>query len=208
MNTHLNLNYAKFLSKLISIENIQIFNNELIIAINPKNVLKVLFFLKSHTNCQYKILSSIAGVDYPEKKKRFEIVYEVLSIKYNSRIRVKICVDEITPVESATHIFKAADWWEREIWDLFGVFFSNHSDLRRILTDYGFEGHPLRKDFPLSGYLEVRYDERQKRVICEPLELAQEFRTFDFTSPWSQSFDQLKKVEVRNLTTNFKPIRL
>ncbi len=204
---HLNLNYAKFLSKLIAIENIQIFNNELIIATNSKNVLKVLFFLKTHTNCQYKILSSIAGVDYPEKKKRFEIVYEILSIRYNSRIRVKISVDEITPVESATNLYRAADWWEREIWDLFGVFFSNHSDLRRILTDYGFEGHPLRKDFPLSGYIEVRYDERQKRVICEPLELAQEFRTFDFTSPWSQSPDQIKKVEVRVLTTNLKPTR-
>jgi NADH/F420H2 dehydrogenase subunit C len=207
MNMHLNLNYAKFLSKLIAIENIQIFNNELIIATNSKNVLKVLFFLKTHTNCQYKILSSIAGVDYPEKKKRFEIVYEILSIRYNSRIRVKISVDEITPVESATNLYRAADWWEREIWDLFGVFFSNHSDLRRILTDYGFEGHPLRKDFPLSGYIEVRYDERQKRVICEPLELAQEFRTFDFTSPWSQSPDQIKKVEVRVLTTNLKPTR-
>jgi len=198
----LNLNYAKFLSKLISVENIQIFNNELIIATNFKNVLKVLLFFKNHTNCQYKVLSCISGVDYPEKQKRFEIVYEMLSIRYNSRIRVKVCVDEITPLESITNLYRSADWWEREIWDLFGVFFSNHSDLRRILTDYGFEGHPLRKDFPLSGYIEVRYDERQKRVICESLELSQEFRTFDFSSPWSQSVDQLKTVEVRNLTIN------
>jgi len=119
----LNLNYAKFLSKLVSVENIQIFNNELIIATNFKNVLKVLLFFKNHTNCQYKVLSCISGVDYPEKQKRFEIVYEMLSIRYNSRIRVKVCVDEITPLESITNLYRSADWWEREIWDLFGVFF-------------------------------------------------------------------------------------
>jgi NADH/F420H2 dehydrogenase subunit C len=201
MNLHLNLNYAKFLNKIIPNKNISLFKNELILIVSSKRILAILSFLKNNTNCQYKILTSISGTDYPEKKNRFEIAYELLSVRYNSRIRIKTYVDEITTVESITCVYSAADWWEREIWDLFGVFFVNHPDLRRILTDYGFEGHPLRKDFPLSGYVEVRYDERQKRVICESLELAQEFRTFDFLSPWSQSNDQL---EVNKLKTFIK----
>jgi len=135
-------------------------------------------------------MTDLCAVDYPERKARFEIVYNLISIRYNTRIRVKTSVDEVTPVDSVCDIFQAANWWEREVWDLFGVFFSNHPDLRRILTDYGFEGHPLRKDFPLSGYVEVRYDETQKRVVCEPVELSQEFRAFDFSSPWEQGFDQ------------------
>jgi NADH dehydrogenase (ubiquinone) Fe-S protein 3 len=201
MNLHLNLNYAKFLNKVIPNKNISLFKNELILVVSSKRILPILSFFKNNTNCQYKILTSISGTDYPEKKNRFEIAYELLSVRYNSRIRIKTYVDEITTVESITCVYNAADWWEREIWDLFGVFFINHPDLRRILTDYGFEGHPLRKDFPLSGYVEVRYDERQKRVICESLELAQEFRTFDFLSPWSQSNDQL---EVNKLKTFIK----
>lgn len=200
MNQHLILNYAKTLSKLIPIKNILLFKKELIVIVSSKKLLQVISFFKNHTNCQYKILTSISGVDYPERKKRFEIAYELLSIRYNSRIRIKTYVDEITPVESLTSIYSAADWWEREIWDLFGVFFFNHPDLRRILTDYGFEGHPLRKDFPLSGYIEVRYDERQKRVICESLEFAQEFRTFDFSSPWTQSIDQFENNRIKTLT--------
>jgi len=192
MNLHLNLNYAKFLNKVIPNKNISLFKNELILVVSSKKILPILSFFKNNTNCQYKILTSISGTDYPKKKNRFEIAYELLSVRYNSRIRIKTYVDEITTVESITCIYNAADWWEREIWDLFGVFFINHPDLRRRLTDYGFEGHHLRKDFPLSGYVEVRYDERQKRVICESLELAQEFRTFDFLSPWSQSNDQLE----------------
>jgi len=201
MNLHLNLNYAKFLNKVIPNKNISLFKNELILVVSSKRILPIISFFKNNTNCQYKILTSISGTDYPEKKNRFEIAYELLSVRYNSRIRIKTYVDEITTVESITCVYNAADWWEREIWDLFGVFFINHPDLRRILTDYGFEGHPLRKDFPLSGYVEVRYDERQKRVICESLELAQEFRTFDFLSPWSQSNDQL---EVNKLKTFIK----
>jgi NADH dehydrogenase (ubiquinone) Fe-S protein 3 len=192
MNQHLNLNYAKFLSKILPTKNILLFKNELILIVSSEKLLPVISFLKNNVNCQYKILTSISGTDYLEKNLRFEVSYELLSIRYNSRIRVKTYVDEITAIESITSIYSAADWWEREIWDFFGVFFLNHPDLRRILTDYGFEGHPLRKDFPLSGYVEVRYDERQKRVICESLELAQEFRTFDFLSPWSQSNDQLE----------------
>lgn len=192
MNQHLNLNYAKFLGKILPTKNILLFKNELILIVSSEKLLPVISFLKNSVNCQYKILTSISGTDYLEKNLRFEVSYELLSIRYNSRIRVKTYVDEITPIESITSVYSAADWWEREIWDFLGVFFVNHPDLRRILTDYGFEGHPLRKDFPLSGYVEVRYDERQKRVICESLELAQEFRTFDFLSPWSQSSDQLE----------------
>ena len=127
----------------------------------------------------------MSGVDYPQRERRFEVVYDLLSVKYNSRIRVKTFVDEITPLTSAVSVFPAATWWEREVWDLFGVFFEQNDEIKRILTDYGFEGHPLRKDFPLSGYVESRYDDKIKRVVCEPLEHAQEFRSFDFTSGWS-----------------------
>ena len=123
-------------------------------------------------------------MDFPSKTQRFEIVYNLLSIQHNSRIRIKTLVDEITPVDSLVEIYNSANWWERETWDMFGIFFSNHPDLRRILTDYGFEGHPLRKDFPLSGFVEVRYDDSEKRVITEPIEMTQEFRYFDFSSPW------------------------
>lgn len=143
-----------------------------------------LFFLKNHSNARYRVLIDVCGVDYPSRKQRFEIVYNLLSIQYNSRIRIQTNVDEITPMNSVVNIFPSAGWWEREVWDMFGVYFTNHPDLRRILTDYGFEGHPLRKDFPLSGYSEVRYDDSEKRVVSEPIELAQEFRYFDFTSPW------------------------
>jgi NADH dehydrogenase (ubiquinone) Fe-S protein 3 len=128
----------------------------------------------------------MCAVDYPERENRFEVVYNFLSTRYNNRIRVKTSVSEITPVDSITPLFKGANWFEREIWDLYGVYFTGHPDLRRILTDYGFEGHPLRKDFPLSGYVEVRYDEIQKRVVCEPIELSQEYRDFNFSSPWDQ----------------------
>jgi len=126
----------------------------------------------------------VCGVDYPEREKRFEVVYNLLSLKHNRRIRVKVMTDETGPIPSVVGVFSAAGWFERETWDLYGIFFSDHPDLRRILTDYGFEGHPLRKDFPLTGYVEVRYDQEQKRVIYEPVKLTQDFRTFDFLSPW------------------------
>ncbi|CAG2181013.1 unnamed protein product, partial [Oppiella nova] len=128
----------------------------------------------------------ICGVDVPTRQYRFEIVYNLLSLRYNSRIRVKTYTDELTPIESICELFKGANWYEREIWDMFGVFFINHPDMRRILTDYGFEGHPFRKDFPLSGYTECRYDDEVKRVVIEPLEMTQEFRKFDLQSPWEQ----------------------
>jgi NADH dehydrogenase (ubiquinone) Fe-S protein 3 len=130
------------------------------------------------------MLIDVTAVDYPSRAHRFELVYQLLSIQYNARIRVKTTIDELTAVESVTPLFSAANWFERETWDMFGICFLHHPDLRRILTDYGFEGHPLRKDFPVSGYIEFRYDDSKKRVISEPLELSQEFRYFDFASPW------------------------
>ena len=130
------------------------------------------------------MLIDITAVDYPLRSSRFEVVYQLLSIHYNARIRVKTNVDELTPIESVSSLFPSANWFERETWDMFGICFLNHPDLRRIFTDYGFEGHPLRKDFPVSGYVEFRYDDSKKRVISEPVELAQEFRYFDFASPW------------------------
>jgi len=158
--------------------------DELEVLIPPEGVLPVLSFLKDHHQAQFTNLVDICGVDIPSRKNRFEVVYHLLSINFNSRIRVKTYTDELTPIDSACEVFKGANWYEREIWDMYGVFFSNHPDLRRILTDYGFEGHPQRKDFPLSGYVEVRYDDDVKRVVVEPLELAQEFRKFDLKTPW------------------------
>jgi NADH dehydrogenase (ubiquinone) Fe-S protein 3 len=168
------------------IEKAEYSKGELILHVAPSNLISLIKALRDHTNCQYKSLSDLCGVDYPEREKRFEIVYNLLSIRYNSRIRVKTHVDELTPVPSITSLHPSAGWYEREVWDLYGVYFANHPDLRRILTDYGFEGHPMRKDFPLSGYVEVRYDDEQKRVVTEPLEMTQEFRSFNFTSPWEQ----------------------
>jgi len=140
--------------------------------------------LKLHSNFQFSLLSCISGVDYFHEKYRFGIIYDLLSINMNSRIRVKIFINELIPVNSIIWIYKSANWWEREIWDLFGIYFRKHPDLRRILTDYGFEGYPLRKDFPLSGYVEVRYNQKKKRVILQPIELAQEFRSFTFERSW------------------------
>ena len=158
--------------------------DQLTIKVRREAVAKVLTFLRDDINCQFKLLVDICGADYPEREQRFEVVYNLLSLTHNNRIRVKVATDEQTPVPSATGVFSAANWFEREAWDLFGIYFSDHPDLRRILTDYGFEGHPLRKDFPLTGYVEVRYDDEQKRVVYEPVKLTQEFRSFDFLSPW------------------------
>ncbi|XP_078077460.1 NADH dehydrogenase [ubiquinone] iron-sulfur protein 3, mitochondrial [Mustelus asterias] len=158
--------------------------NELEIFIHPDGIIPVLTFLRDHTNAQFKSLADETAVDIPSRPFRFEIVYNLLSLQFNSRIRVKTYTDELTPLDSLVPVFKAANWYEREIWDMYGVFFADHPDLRRILTDYGFEGHPFRKDFPLSGYVEVRYDDEVKRVVAEPVELAQEFRKFDLNSPW------------------------
>ncbi len=158
--------------------------DELVLNVPLKNIPQVLMFLRDDVKCQFKILTDICGVDYLDRDLRFEVVYNLLSLKYNNRIRVKVNAGEEDLVPTATGIFSAAGWYEREVWDMYGVYFSGHADLRRILTDYGFDGHPQRKDFPLSGYVEVRYDETKKRVVYEPVKLAQEFRTFDFESPW------------------------
>lgn len=160
--------------------------NEIAFYVFPQFVIPFFSFLKNHINTQFKILIDVTAVDYPSRAFRFEIVYNLLSVSYNTRIRIKTCIDETTPVASVTELYSSAGWWEREVWDMFGIFFSNHPDLRRILTDYGFQGHPLRKDFPLTGFVEVRYDDSEKRVINEPVEITQEFRYFDFSSPWEQ----------------------
>lgn len=160
--------------------------NELIVCVHPDHLIPLLFFLRDHSNTQYKVLVDVTAVDYPARPRRFQVVYNLLSVEFNARIRIKTCVDDIHPLHSSTAVYSSAGWWEREVWDMFGIFFSNHPDLRRILTDYGFQGHPLRKDFPLTGYVEVRYDDSEKRVVTESLELTQEFRFFDFSSPWQQ----------------------
>merc|ERR1719482_556521 len=144
----------------------------------------VINFLKNHHNCQFTNVSDITAIDVPTRQYRFELIYNILSVRYNARIRVKTDTDELTPVDSIDDIHKAANWFEREVWDMYGVYFNGHPDLRRILTDYGFQGHPQRKDFPLTGYYEVRYDDDLSRVVQEPLELAQEYRKFDLKNPW------------------------
>jgi len=157
---------------------------ELMMRVQRDAVVEVMRFLRDDPKCLFKLLVDVCGVDWPNRAERFDVVYNLLSLKLNQRIRIKVSTDEDTPVPSVTSVFSTAGWFEREAWDLYGILFSDHPDLRRILTDYGFQGHPLRKDFPLSGYVQVRYDEDQKRVIYEPVNLTQEFRGFDFLSPW------------------------
>ena len=183
-NKTLILKNIKNLSKLCPLEKIQIFNDNIILVVKPKLLFDILLFLNNSILHQFKVLTSISGVDYPMNKFRFNIVYELLSIRYNYRVRIKTFTHELLNIESCEKIYSAANWYECEIWDLYGVFFKNHSNLKRILTDYGFEGFPLRKDFPLSGFVEMRFNEIEKRVIMESLELCQEYRTFDFISPW------------------------
>ena len=158
--------------------------DELTIQVKREDILTVLKFLRDDPQCKFTCIIDICGVDHPGKPNRFEVVYHLLSLKHNTRIRVKLETDEQTPVPSSVSIFPGALWHEREAYDMFGIAFEGHPDLRRLLTDYGFQGYPLRKDFPTTGYLEVRYDETQKRVVYEPVKLAQEYRDFDFQSPW------------------------
>jgi len=157
---------------------------ELSLVVAGSDIVEVLSFLKTDPQCQFVSIIDICGADYPQREKRFDVVYHLLSPRQNKRIRVKVETDEDTPVPSVVPVYPGADWFERETYDLYGVLFSGHPDLRRLLTDYGFEGHPLRKDFPLTGFVEVRYDDEAKRVVYEPVELKQEFRNFDFMSPW------------------------
>ncbi len=157
---------------------------ELMLVVKGAAIIRVLTHLRDDPACQFKMLVDICGVDYPERAQRFDVVYNLLSLTGNRRIRVKVRTGEETPVPSVVSVFSAANWYERETWDLYGVAFSDHPDLRRLLTDYGFDGHPLRKDFPLTGHVEVRYDDEQKRVVYDRVKLSQDFRTFDFLSPW------------------------
>ncbi|NBJ12423.1 NADH-quinone oxidoreductase subunit C [Microvirga arsenatis] len=167
-----------------AIEDRAIAYGELTIVARREDIVRVATFLRDDPQCRFVCFVDICGADYPAREERFDVVYHFLAPHHNRRIRVKVRTDEATPVPSLVELFPAANWYEREAYDLYGILFSGHPDLRRILTDYGFEGHPLRKDFPLTGYVEVRYDDGQGRVVYEPVKLSQEFRNFDFLSPW------------------------
>ncbi len=159
-------------------------NDELTVMAQPRDIVKVMTFLREDDRCQFLSFIDVTAIDWPSRPNRFDVVYHLMSPKLNLRIRVKAEVGEDTAVPSIISVFPGADWFEREVYDLYGVLFSGHPDMRRILTDYGFEGHPLRKDFPMTGFVEVRYDDEVKRVVYDPVRLAQEFRNFDFLSPW------------------------
>lgn len=181
--------------------------DELCLVVKPESIVPVLTFLRDDAACRFKQLMDVCGADYPDRPQRFEIVYNLLSLTKNTRVRVKLSTDENTPVDSVAGVFSAAGWFEREVWDFFGVYFNNHPDLRRILTDYGFEGHPLRKDFPLTGYVELRYDEELRRVVYEPVKLTQDFRAFDFESPWEGMTDvQIPGDEKASIPLGWEPV--
>ena len=173
-----------------AVESFSVAKGELQINVKREDIVRVMYFLRDDPECKFKQLMSVCGADYPERlPERFDVVYHLLSMPLNQRIRVKVATDENTPVPSVATVFSSAGWFERETWDLYGVYFEGHPDLRRILTDYGFDGHPLRKDFPLTGYVELRYDNEQRRVVYEPVKLTQDFRTFDYLSPWEGMTD-------------------
>jgi len=167
-----------------AVNSAEIINDELTLNARRAEISTVLAFLRDDPICKFSSLIDICGVDYPSRERRFDVVYHMLSMAHNTRIRIKVSTDEVTPIHSVTSLFPNADWYEREAFDMYGILFNEHPDLRRILTDYGFEGYPLRKDFPLSGFVEVRYDEERKSVVYEPVNLPQEYRSFDFMSPW------------------------
>jgi NADH-quinone oxidoreductase subunit C len=179
----------------------EIRGGELCCRVRREALSQVLKFLRDDPKCAFNVLCDICGVDYPDRPLRFEVVYNLLSMPLNQRIRIKVDSDEEQSVPSAVGLFSSAGWWEREAWDLFGIYFADNPDLRRILTDYGFEGHPLRKDFPLTGYVEVRYDEERKAVVYEPVRLPQEFRSFDFLSPW-EGMDKILPGDEKATPTN------
>ncbi|HEY7610253.1 MAG TPA: NADH-quinone oxidoreductase subunit C [Alphaproteobacteria bacterium] len=168
---------------------------ELTVLVSRPAVVNVLRTLRDDPDFRFAVLVDVCGVDWPEREQRFDVVYHLLSLTQNQRIRVKLMTDEDTPVPSVTGVFSSAGWYEREAWDLYGIVFADHPDLRRILTDYGFEGHPLRKDFPLTGFVELRYDEEQKRVVYENVKLTQDYRSFDFLSPWEGMTSLLPAAE-------------
>ena len=164
-------------------------HGQLIVTVPAERIVPVMTALRDDPEFLFEQLIDVCGVDYPDRGQRFEVVYALLSVSLNRRLRVKVSTDEDTPVPSVVSVYPSANWFEREAWDLYGIFFADHPDLRRILTDYGFDGHPLRKDFPLTGYVELRYDPDQRRVVYEPVKLTQDFRTFDFASPWEAITD-------------------
>ena len=172
-------------------------NDELLLEINEKDLIEVILFLKSNEKCKFRQLIDIAGVDFPQEEKRFKLIYLFLSHEHNNRIKLSINFENSQLIQSITKIFPSANWMEREVFDMYGIKFKNHPDLRRILTDYGFKGHPLRKDFPLTGFNEVRYSEKEKKVVYEPVKLEQNYRNFDFESPWegTRYINEIKKKE-------------
>ena len=184
----MNSNNDKLITKILSIctevTNHDISNNEITIATRPKNLISLFEHLKEDTELNFEMLIDITAVDYPKRNKRFEVVYHLLSLTNKNRLRIKIFVNDDTPLPSLTEMYKGAGWYEREVWDMYGILFDGNNDLRRILTDYGFEGHPLRKDFPLTGFVELRYDEEKKKVEYSNVKLTQDYRDFDFLSPW------------------------
>nr|YP_009495475.1 NADH dehydrogenase subunit 9 [Toxarium undulatum]AWQ64122.1 NADH dehydrogenase subunit 9 [Toxarium undulatum] len=184
MSSQLAVENIKNILSIFPLEKIQILNEDLVLSVKSQLLVDLLVLLKFHIFYQYEILQCISGVDYPSQKYRFKLLYELLSVRYNFRIRIKTFTYELLGIDSCVAVFKSANWYECEIWDMFGVFFQNHSNLKRILTDYGFVGYPLRKDFPLSGFVEIRFHVSRKRLINEPLELCQEYRNFDFFSSW------------------------
>ena len=192
--------YLKKIEKIINselsskVQQSVIINEELTVEINVNNLIEVVQFLKSNDKCKFRQLIDIAGVDYPEKDKRFQLVYLFLSHENNIRIKILIKFQLDESINSLTKIFPSANWMEREVFDMYGIKFKNHPDLRRILTDYGFKGHPLRKDFPLTGFNEVRYSEKEKKVVYEPVKLEQNYRNFDFESPW-EGTNYIKEIK-------------
>ncbi|KAJ2829760.1 putative NADH-ubiquinone oxidoreductase 30.4 kDa subunit, mitochondrial [Coemansia furcata] len=181
--------YGKYIASVLPkfVQQYSVWKDELVIYTAPSGLTPVVEFLRDHTNAQFKQLTDTTASDYPTRPNRFEVIHNFISYRFNARIRVKTYADEAQPVPSVAPLHSAAIWGEREVWDMYGIFFTGHPDLRRILTDYGFEGHPLRKDFPIHGYTEVRYDEEKKRVVSEPIELAQAFRNWDYSSAWEQT---------------------
>jgi len=183
--TKKNFKYLNELQNIVPLVISQSFKDENSIVLKSNYLLFSLNILKNHISYQYKLLSCISGVDLLDKSYRFSVCYDFLSLTFNTRLRVKTFIDEITFVPSCVSLYINANWWEREIWDMYGIYFDKHPDLRRILTDYGFEGYPMRKDFPLSGFIELRYDDSKKRIVAETVELTQEFRSFSFETPWN-----------------------
>lgn len=184
----------KNISKILPIIRLEFYINEISIIISTNIIREFLIIIKNHFNYQFNILIFISGIDYPENCYRFQIAYEFLSLKFNARMWIKVFTNELFPVPSINQIYKSACWWESEIWDMFGIYFIYHYNLTRLLTDYGFQGYPLRKNFPLNGFTEIKYDIIKKWIICEKIEFSQEFRIFQFVSPWKNSKIKNEKI--------------